>query len=582
MSSAGEPSWVTSGGRSLAAWVHRPDDGRARGALIIAPSLGLEQILGYRALRVLAVEAARRGFVAVRFNWSGEGDSELLSPDVDPVAAYRADLAAVAHLAREASGIDQVDAVGLRVGGALLAVADELELRSRVLWEPIGGRMFLRHHQGLRRVAVPEQYAIETDGVELVHHLVPARHAESLRALPDPRKAEQSELPAGTAILEDSETAESLLGREQIHTIVPFGVVRRILGMLEPGTARALPAWSPARTALLALDESGAFVRETMVEVGPRRLPGILTEPAGDGAPSAAALLVTAAAGPKMITPMPELARTLAARGTVVLRADRGGIGDAADTRSLVDSNPLTESGTTDVAELTSWLQQNTAAPVTGIGVCAGAWLLARASEHAPLSRIVMVNNMSWDVSTRRYEKWFARLQAASPGTSAVPVAAGGARPGAAGRAKAAARRAVRSAKPLAKASVERLKRSVKFYPLWRLLSRLWIDETAETLLRGVRDGVAVVMIFGDEDRERYERSFGAEAERRLGARGYSLDVIHEVRLDHSAMSQMGRSALSQILIERVFAEQLPAGGVSSPGRVEEPAAQPAEAGSRR
>lgn len=100
------------------------------------------------------------------------------------------------------------------------------------------------------------------------------------------------------------------------------------------------------------------------------RLSAVLTRPSG--APSAAALLVTAGLTPKSgpFRLYAELARRLAAEGALVLRLDLGGIGDSVELSGL----PLAERTNRDLRAAADFLREQVAAgPLVVGGLCSGA-----------------------------------------------------------------------------------------------------------------------------------------------------------------------------------------------------------------
>ncbi|MBZ5869591.1 hypothetical protein LAQ72_27485, partial [Escherichia coli] len=63
-----------------------------------------------------------------------------------------------------------------------------------------------------------------------------------------------------------------------------------------------------------------------------------------------------------------------------------------------------------DTENTAAWLHAKTGGSVTGIGLCVGAWLVSMASEHAPIDRVVMFNNVAWrsdaDYFRRAFDEW--------------------------------------------------------------------------------------------------------------------------------------------------------------------------------
>jgi hypothetical protein len=546
MSSLGEPTWLRSRDRSLDGWVHRPDEGQAVGAVVIAGPFAHEALVTYRTLRVLAVEAARRGFVAVRFSWSGTGDSEPAPADADLATAWQEDLAAAVDLARAASGIAQVDAIGVRFGAAVVAAA-ETPLRTRVLWEPLGGRAFLRMQSSLLKMHLPEGFPLAQQGVELCGHTLDEEAAASLRTLPDPRAAASGDIPGAPPLLleDDPQTAADLFGREPKFARVPLGSIRRALDALEPAPPAALPEWMPERELLSVIPASGTRVRHTLLPVGPDRLPGILTEPVDGPRAATAALFIPFANDPKGAGRVGRATSLrLAAGGIPTLRADRRGIGDAADPHDLAEVPSMVETGFADVAHFAAWLAERTGRPVVGIGLCSGAWLVARAATIATFHRLILVNNQVWSTSRRFFTRQ-RTLDRATNGAAGSPGANASERgsPGG-GRLTTRLKRVVRSRAP---------------YPVrHRLFAPLGRDEIAETVLGPVPERTSVRLLLGDDDRRHWESSRGPDSVRRLRRRGRRIEVEHDPRADHALMSEAAFQAYLDLLDRELHPQARP------------------------
>lgn len=117
MAGRGDPTWIGAPGHPVAAWVQRPA-GEARGVVVLAPSLGREAVTSWRALHILGLRLAERGFASVRFDWRGTGDSAPLGKDVSPVEVWSEDLQQAQDLALQLSGGLPVSTIGLRLGAS--------------------------------------------------------------------------------------------------------------------------------------------------------------------------------------------------------------------------------------------------------------------------------------------------------------------------------------------------------------------------------------------------------------------------------------------------------------------------------
>lgn len=110
---------------------------RARAAVLCNPG-GPELAYAHRALRHLALRLARRGLHVVRFDYFGTGDSGGDDAAVT-LEGMRRDVAIALDAARDLSGADRVELVGLRLGAnvAALAAAGSSAVGAVVLWDPL-------------------------------------------------------------------------------------------------------------------------------------------------------------------------------------------------------------------------------------------------------------------------------------------------------------------------------------------------------------------------------------------------------------------------------------------------------------
>ncbi len=549
MTARGEQTWFPSGDRTLEGWVHRPDDGRAVGAVVIAGPFAHEALVTYRALRVMAVEAARQGFVAVRFSWSGTGDSEPAPAATDLALAWQEDLAAAVELARSASGVDDVQAIGVRFGAAVVAEAP-VSLRRRVLWAPLGGRAFLRMQSSLLTMHLPADFPRAQQGLELCGYMLDEADASSLRRLRDPRSAMAETGPHTSWILveDEADASAELFDREPNYARVSMPSVRRVLSALEPSRAAPVPEWSADREHIVSDPSSGRGMRHSLVDIGPDRLPAILTEPIGGVPASSAALLVPFANDAKGAD---RIARAtslrLAERGVPTLRADRRGIGDAADPRDLAETTSLTEDQAGDVVLFAEWLAERTHLPVIGIGLCSGAWLVARAALRAPFQRLLLINNQAWSTSERYYERQ-RRMMRTTADTTADPDA--------------------ETLSPSRGGLARRLKRFVRhrapYQIRFRLFSGLGVDEIAESLLAPIPRQTSVRLLNGSADQRHWESTRGPHALRRLSRRGHRIRVDHDPRADHALMSEAALQSYLDLLDEEFDVRDEPVATIDS------------------
>ncbi len=116
-------------------------------ALLACPSIGHEHTRAHRAIKLLCEATARSGIAAMRFDYSGVGDSagELSSQQLE---VWSNDVLRATDELLARSGASSVFVVGCRLGGALAAAALRRAgrpIQSLCLWDPVlSGEEFLR------------------------------------------------------------------------------------------------------------------------------------------------------------------------------------------------------------------------------------------------------------------------------------------------------------------------------------------------------------------------------------------------------------------------------------------------------
>lgn len=105
------------------------------GVLICNP-FGQEAVFAHRALRQLALAAARARFHVLRFDYSGTGDSAGESED-GTLRAWCEDIATASEELRATAGVSKVVWVGLCLGGTLAALSATSDVDRVVAWDPI-------------------------------------------------------------------------------------------------------------------------------------------------------------------------------------------------------------------------------------------------------------------------------------------------------------------------------------------------------------------------------------------------------------------------------------------------------------
>jgi pimeloyl-ACP methyl ester carboxylesterase len=181
-----EPTWFGEQDVPLFGWLARPLTKEIRGGVVIVPSVGYEARNAKIAVRELARALARSGFVALRFDLHGTGDSAKDFADILPNPGWLTDIVSAVKFLRTA-GVETVSVVGMRLGATLAAVAgsdQDLALSSVVLWDPCeSGWHYLRELRALEALR-REEFTERDDGsVETAEFLFSKEMVVGLRAL---------------------------------------------------------------------------------------------------------------------------------------------------------------------------------------------------------------------------------------------------------------------------------------------------------------------------------------------------------------------------------------------------------------
>ncbi len=132
--------------------IYHPPRGTPRNVgIVICPPMGQEYMRTHRALRQLALQLTRAGNHAMRFDYSGTGDSSGENQEA-ALAAWLEDLGTAAEELKDTAGVRSVSLVGIRLGATLafLASAARSDVDSVVLWDPVvDGAAYVREIVGL-------------------------------------------------------------------------------------------------------------------------------------------------------------------------------------------------------------------------------------------------------------------------------------------------------------------------------------------------------------------------------------------------------------------------------------------------
>lgn len=438
-----QPTWF---GRDAPrfGWLHVPETGEARGAVVCCPPLGTEGLGAHWALRRLADELAAAGFLVLRFDYRGSGDSSGAPEGVTSLDCWLEDVAEAIAYAR-ASGAGGVSLLGLRLGAALAARAAALDgaVEALVLWDPCTGRAFVREQKALKLLSSGPSEEPANGDVELLAMVLTKPLNEELRGF-------RFEAPNGgfaeaVLVLERPERptepslAQALAG--QPHDRLPAEGQHEFIDV-EPGesrlpeqTLKSIRQWLDDRLPTAAVPfelalQSEAIVpvtpelsvRERALVLQPSGIAAIVTEPLGLEPPEPGPLHPTGEQrtafflnaglihriGPAGL--WVTLARRLAAGGLRAVRFDLTGIGDSAgDATARVAYTPQAIDDVTSVVD--AFCAERRQAVL--VGLCSGSYHAAEAGIAGGVGTVCLLNPATF---------WFDPDRVRVPGAAREPA----------------------------------------------------------------------------------------------------------------------------------------------------------------
>jgi exosortase A-associated hydrolase 2 len=165
------PFFFPSAGHSLFGVVHEPDAPTRRGAFVFCHPLAEEKLWAHRVFVSFARRLAHEGYVVLRFDYMGNGDSEG-EFGASSLETALSDVRCAIGAIRERSGVAAVNLLGLRWGGTIASLVAESEpgIERLILWAPIVDGT--RYMQDLLRTNLTTQLAaykeIRQDRADLV------------------------------------------------------------------------------------------------------------------------------------------------------------------------------------------------------------------------------------------------------------------------------------------------------------------------------------------------------------------------------------------------------------------------------
>jgi len=148
------PIMFQSGKHYLYGYYQQPVNCESHTAVLFCSSIGHEYMKAHRVLRSVSNETARMGHATLRFDYSGFGNS---SGDTESaqLQTWLVDIKAAAQELHSRSGAKSICLVGVRIGAALMQMADVAFVTRVIAWDPISsGKEFTAHLDKLHQYAM--------------------------------------------------------------------------------------------------------------------------------------------------------------------------------------------------------------------------------------------------------------------------------------------------------------------------------------------------------------------------------------------------------------------------------------------
>jgi alpha-beta hydrolase superfamily lysophospholipase len=410
--------WFGPSDRPLCGWLHGPLEDGARGGVLLAPPLGREAFGARHALDALAKALARRGFVVLRFDYDGTGDS---SGHLNDPARDRAWVDSVVEgLGLLSSmGLTSISGVGLRLGATLLGVAAaerDAQFTSLVLWDPCeSGRSYLRELsalEGLRR----ESYEANPDGsVETSEFVFLSQAASEIRSLSlltgsepfaertlvitrsdrsIPAKLE-TRLADATVEWETTSEHAAMFDVEYFRSAVPYETVARITEWLSDAPASHDTFLRPQRTssAVVAGENGVGRVSERSMQIGSRKVFAIVSEPEGEARGPWIVLMNSAGDDHTgRARTWVELSRRWASLGLRSVRFDLSGYGESPESEGRQHRVMFDRAWLEDLNDVVQEVSPDDPSNCVFVGLCSAAHVAVEGALTLRASGVCAIN----------------------------------------------------------------------------------------------------------------------------------------------------------------------------------------------
>lgn len=557
--------WFGATNRPLFGRLTTPLGGTTKGAVLLSPPIGRESRLARRALRTLAICLAEDGYVSLRYDHFGTGDSSGSMDDMEFDHAWTEGVVQGVELLRSL-GITSVSAVGMRMGATIVgtaASAFDLGLTSFAMWDPCeSGRAYVRELVALgalgpdvREPGSDEptkmlEYALSDDAEKRLDQFslverTTNRIAERVLVVTRDDRPISSKFRSKweSAHAEWALTSEqqALLDTELSVSAQPELTIANLRAWLTSSSSHPVSFKTPAPSPdVIVSRETGKYqVRERVLELGSSQIFGIVSEPVG-GQRGPTIVMVNGVnedhVGPARL--WVELARRWAALGLRCARFDQSELGESPWVPGQPDRPVFDITRHHDIVAAVRSLEPIDPGNTVLIGFCSGGHLALEVATELTTRGALVIN--------------------LEVGAGNIPNLA---------RLKLSGRESTRSIVHRAEAYLNRHRRADKLIRgvLRFMLSSTYPPKMPRELVSGNSD---VLLILSPDDLSPLRRVpvLGAVLRRRLvSVRNLHIRIVSG--LDHSMLSTVGRrhvvDILDQFVVERYARVASPLPGVA-------------------
>lgn len=442
--------YFDSGEHRLFGWLHAPRR-RARVGLVICNPFGYEGICSHRSVRKLADAAASAGVPALRFDYTGTGDSSDLDPHADQIERWIEDIGAAAGELQARTGVERVCLLGLRLGALLAAMAAARcpAVHALALMAPvISGQRYLRDLRttllassigsDANTMQPPERSetgrgpAMEVSGFSLSAASIAALKTidvttpalTGILRVTDILVIDRNDLPTAYAWTERMASAGARTDYHQIPGLIGMLMTDPQFAVTPPALLQTFVQWlartrgeltdgggvdplvAHGNTSSMSLPlpgdvcAAGHLTERPVALRGDTVIFGVVTEPRQAELRRRAVILLNVGAehhvGSSRIHV--SLARRWAYHGYTVLRLDLAGLGDSSTRPSRPDDEVFPPSALQDVSAAIDFIRsQYGIADITLGGLCSGGYHSLRAAVAGfAVNRVLVVNPMNF------------------------------------------------------------------------------------------------------------------------------------------------------------------------------------------